>query len=344
MGPGPPVIGQAGYIFLLCLTFQNGLQSWLTGYFVDPSVVKSTIVINTELLKILFGCAYLHFNDQLVDILKNWSLKKSVQGAGLPAIIYACQNIIMIIGYQNLDGLTFNLVNQTKSIACAVFLYFVMGRRQSLPQIGALMLLFGVGALISSDSSGTKSKPYDGSMSFKLGITFCLLASLLSGLAASLVQKSQQSVGAVHPLFYSAELAIYSIACLIPLTLFQAVTGQGDGAQILELGLWKGYQLSTFIPVFTNSIGGLLVGLVVKYAGSINKGYACMMGLVLSGFVKSFVFSLPLSLQTIAAVPLVAFAMWVNLNYPYRAKEKTVKDAKSADEELGRIVRGGKEG
>jgi len=317
----PPKLGQVAFIFLACLTFQNGLQSWLTGFFVHQNVIRSTIVINTEILKIIFGLSYLHYNDQLRDILKKWSLKKSLQGAGLPAVTYSVQNIFMVIGYQNLDGLTFNLVNQTKSIACAIFLFFVMGRRQSIQQICALILLFGVGVLVSSDKT-SQEKPYDDNMTYNIGITFCLAASLLSGFAASLVQKSQQAVGAVHPLFYSAELAVYSITCLLMGLVFQVVTGKGDGQAIATLGLWQGYDLTTFIPIFTNSIGGLLVGLVVKYAGSINKGYACMMGLVLSGLVKSLIFQLPFSWQSTAAVPLVAFAMWVNLTYPYRRKAK----------------------
>jgi len=317
----PPKVGRLAFIFLTCLTFQNGLQSWLTGFFVHQSVVRSTIVINTEILKIIFGLSYLHFNDQLRDILKKWNLKKSLQGAGLPAVTYSIQNIFMVIGYQNLDGLTFNLVNQTKSIACAIFLFFVMGRRQSFQQIFALLLLLSVGVLISSDKS-SQQKPYDDSMIYNIGISFCLAASLLSGFAASLVQKSQQAVGAVHPLFYSAELAVYSIVCLGCGLIFQVFTGRGDGEAIMNFGLWKGYELTTFIPIFTNSIGGLLVGLVVKYAGSINKGYACMMGLVLSGLVKSLVFQLPFSWQAAAAVPVVAFALWINLTYPYRSKAK----------------------
>ena len=85
---------------------------------------------------------------------------------------------------------------------------------------------------------------------------------MLSGFAASLVQKSQQAVGAVHPLFYSAELAVYSITCLLMGLVFQVVTGKGDGQAIATLGLWQGYDLTTFIPIFTNSIGGLLVGTI----------------------------------------------------------------------------------
>lgn len=60
----------------------------------------------------------------------------------------------------------------------------------------------------------------------------------------------------------------------------------------------------------------------MKYAGSINKGYACMMGLVLSGAVRSVVFGSKLTWTIYAAVPLVAFAMWVNLTYPHTRKAK----------------------
>jgi len=44
-------------------------------------------------------------------------------------------------GYQNLDSLSFNLLNQTKTLAAAVCLYFFLGRKQTPLQLVALALL-----------------------------------------------------------------------------------------------------------------------------------------------------------------------------------------------------------
>ena len=51
--------------------------------------------------------------------------------AALPAVLYAIQNILAQVGYDNLDPLTFNLLNQTKvsqSISPSEPTYAVTGR------------------------------------------------------------------------------------------------------------------------------------------------------------------------------------------------------------------------
>lgn len=94
-----------------------------------------------------------------------------VRLAALPAACYAVQNVLAQVGYQNLDSLTYNLLNQTKvmnepamgqppaslsmwmpacltgglsvcqTIAAAVCLFVLTGKRQSGPQLVALALL-----------------------------------------------------------------------------------------------------------------------------------------------------------------------------------------------------------
>ena len=105
--------------------------------------------------------------------MKTWTIKESLRVAGLPASVYAIQNIFYLKGAQNIDGLTFNLINQTKSVSAAIFLFFVMGKQQSLQQVFALCLLFSVGVVISLDNENTGSQPYV-DMQYNLGITCCL--------------------------------------------------------------------------------------------------------------------------------------------------------------------------
>ena len=44
--------------------------------------------------------------------LRGWTVESSLQAALLPAVIYSVQNILLQLAYRNVDGLTFNLVNQ----------------------------------------------------------------------------------------------------------------------------------------------------------------------------------------------------------------------------------------
>ena len=62
--------------------------------------------------------------------------------SGLPAALYSIQNIVTLIAYQNLDPLTFNVLNQTKTLSAALCVYLLMGKVQSHLQIVSLGLLF----------------------------------------------------------------------------------------------------------------------------------------------------------------------------------------------------------
>ena len=91
--------------------------------------------------------------------------------------------------YQNLDGLTFNLVNQTKTIFTVVALYLVMGRRQSVRQCLALASIFGVSLYMATEKPTSAT---DRPNSFEYGIVPLVAASMLSGAASAFSQKNLQ--------------------------------------------------------------------------------------------------------------------------------------------------------
>ena len=45
-----------------------------------------------------------------------------------------------------------------------------------------------------------------------------------------------------------------------------------DSALIRDQGLFAGWTLTSWIPVVSNAVGGILVGLVTKYSGGVRKG------------------------------------------------------------------------
>lgn len=128
------------------------------------------IVIVTESSKIIIAfLSILCFHSSLErkNIFQNWNIIESFRVAGLPAILYAIQNILIQYGYLYLNSLTFNLLNQTKvmliffqtmiskyfillflffkTLSAALWLYILMGQIQSPMQIFALFLLLVAG-------------------------------------------------------------------------------------------------------------------------------------------------------------------------------------------------------
>lgn len=116
----------------------------------DPSVSKISVVLSTEVIKILIaaGVLFLLPTTQSTESLKSWSFYESISCAGIPSVLYAIQNLFIQYGYLYLDSMTFNLLNQTKTLSAAFFLYLLLGIKQSKVQILALGLLLVAGMIL----------------------------------------------------------------------------------------------------------------------------------------------------------------------------------------------------
>lgn len=119
-------------------------------------------------------------------ILGSW------KAAGLPAIIYAFQNLLMLQGTYYLDGLTLNLINQTKIIFTAICVYLVLGKPQSGVQCIALLMLFASSILLTLEKPAGGQGTTDYESWLYLGVVPVATASVLSGIASALSQRSLQ--------------------------------------------------------------------------------------------------------------------------------------------------------
>ena len=147
---------------------------------------------------------------------------------------------------------------------------------------------------------------------FSHGVVPIMCASFLSGLAGALTQKSLQ-MGQRNALLFTIELCIASILIL----LVSFVTSD-DGRQIRERGFFYEWNMHTMIPILTNSTGGILVGLVIKYAGSVRKGFALIFGILLSGLIQSYTLDTKsLSKEDVVGGLLAAISLWMHATYPY---------------------------
>lgn len=136
------------YCSLLALQF--GLQPMIAAKFTPPGVSKSSVVITTEVFKILIAVLSLlaSSSTEWEKIREQWTLWNSLQIAALPATLYAIQNLLVQYGYVLLDSMTFNLLNQTKTLSAALWLWILLGQPQSPVQMVALMMLLGAGKLL----------------------------------------------------------------------------------------------------------------------------------------------------------------------------------------------------
>ena len=224
----------------------------------------------------------------------------------VPAMLYAVQNLAALLAYQNLDGFTFNVLNQTKTLSAAFCCWLIMSRRQSFVQIIALIILLLAACImegiiplsaitspfLASETLSSRKLDRQGAATetadfqarhFTHGVVPILVASFLSGLAGAMSEKNLQGVKSRNSYLFSMELCAGSTLMLLVSLLWSE-----DGKRIWEDGFWHGWTFKTLIPIASNSAGGIVVGLVTKHAGSVRKGFALIFGILLSAILQAF--------------------------------------------------------
>jgi UDP-sugar transporter A1/2/3 len=326
----------AGKVFLCaCLALQFGLQPVCNKKFLNPEASRSSVLIAINLSKILLASFMLVRESAEVrnKITTSWTLLNSVKAAAIPSSLYAVQNLLMLCGSGWLDSMTVNLLNQTKTLSAAFFLYMIMDQRQSQIQLIALFLLFLAAVLLTCEGFFNPLDYLDiqrfsidglmnltsGSSLYVLGLLSVAGASFISGLSTALTQR-EFSIGR-HSIQYSLELAVCESVVLIVSDVVK-----GTGRQLLDGNLFKHWSWWMMIPVILNAVGGIVVGLVTKYAGAVTKGFALIVGIIVTGVVEALFLEdgTPIGLKHFVAAALVSLSIYLHSNFKYiePAKEK----------------------
>ncbi|RHY21709.1 hypothetical protein DYB32_009726 [Aphanomyces invadans] len=136
----PATSAYIGYLSMLALALQFGLQPVLNRAFAGDVRSNAVMVIMCEGCKFILAAlaiaVKLRTNPRL---LSSWNLVDSLKFSGLPACTYAVQNVLIQLSMRFLSPLEFNLINQSKLIWTAVFVYVLLHRRFSIIQCGGVM-------------------------------------------------------------------------------------------------------------------------------------------------------------------------------------------------------------
>lgn len=277
---------------------QFGFQPLLAQRYTNPTSNLTVTLFIQELVKIFLAGAFLALtspsDDHLRKTLMSFSFKGYLQASCFPSFLYSLQNVLLQLSYKSLSPITFNLLNQTKTLFAAVCCYLVLGRRQTPIQRLALMLLALSSVIIEGTvpvlkyltglanyaaslgeegalpdvsslfASGHSAFAENGFDALLVGVAPCLLASFLSGLNGALTQYFLQSSSSPkNSYMYSMELSSFM---LLLYGLWVVKDGVDVRKEIDDFGVLN------MIPIVTQALGGILVGLVTKHAGSVRKG------------------------------------------------------------------------
>ena len=378
--PSSHNLSMKAIVYMTLLALQFGIQPIVTKQFMSKSVIKSTVILAQEIVKLLIGIVGICLGartsttttttiTETTNLSSNISMLSSwLRLSLLPAALYYIQNLCSLMAYQNLDPLTYNVLNQTKTLSAAFCCYILMKKKQSTYQILALVLLL-LSALVmekilsidtvrmmlrrlpsycwpnqqlGSDDATTKSEDNSSivvSMLFEQrlyrGVLPIITASFLSGLAGAITQISLQ-LRNCNALQYTIELCVATIGIIL-----LSFTFSDDGAQIHQHGYFHGWTIYTLIPICTNSAGGLLVGLVIKYAGNVQKGFVLIFGIAFTGIFQSSssyyhhqhrhdsdeMMIMPqqgLSKESIIGTVLAVVSLWLHTVNPYVEDQKSM--------------------
>lgn len=332
----PASLGGVETIYMLLLALQFAFQPILTKTFAPPNIVKSTYVMAQDLVRVIIGLSLLFLTGSFGTATANWSLTGAWLAAGFPAGLYALQNYCSLTAYQNLSPMAYNVLNQTKTLSAAVWCYVLMRQLQSRLQVVSLFVLL-LAALVMEKvvplpfskenkklsepvqlESSTKKE--DATTHWKSGVLNVLAASLISGLAGAWTQKTLQHAQRNNSLFLSVEMAAFSALLL----LSSLAAGSPDRSRVQKEGWTVGWTGKTWIPIVTNAGGGVLVGLVTKYSGSVRKGFALILGMFLSGLLQNYLQAKDdeggkVTAQQWVGGFLAGVSLWMHSTFPYAA-------------------------
>ncbi|KAI7884849.1 nucleotide-sugar transporter [Lichtheimia hyalospora FSU 10163] len=329
------------YLVLLLLIVQNSALNLVMRYTrasvpSDQQYLASTAVFMNECVKLIvcFGALYtmtcrrslsrlvklLHY-----EFITQWPF--AVKTA-VPAVIYLIQNNLQYVAATHLDVATFAVLYQLKLLTTAFFSRIVLNKTLSqikwvalgLLTIGIALVVLPKEELVESSSTNESI----GNQSSVQGYAAVLVACVLSGLAAVYTEKilkggppsAQQrlplDVGGDkkdhHDMsvwwINSTRLAAFSVVLGVA-TLIQ------DVPIIMEKGFFVHYTPMTWCVILIQAIGGLIVGLVVKFADSILKGFATSFSIILSSLLSVWLFGFTITGPFIIGTGCVIYATYL---------------------------------
>ncbi|UIZ27287.1 hypothetical protein KXD40_005393 [Peronospora effusa] len=295
---------------LSVLALQVGIQPLLLSLYASETRDVRLRVGVVEFLKLLLALVPLCLTKgegSLLNQLKTWKLRIAMATTVFPALIYVVQNLLNHSAVVALDGVTFNVLNQTKIIWTALLVYLLLGKRQSPMQIMALGLLCIAAVLMTTSSTEMKDEETqpDADAVVITGMYEALLAAVLSALAGSIIQRALQQQKR-NQYMVTVELSVLGETILGVLAVVQDGLMRCDEDSDSQDSMWEGWSAMTLVALVCQALGGVLVGFVIRDCGNVEKSFAVVGGMGLTALFETYFNGKPFGHNAFMAMALVA--------------------------------------
>mmetsp|Transcript_40393 Transcript_40393/g.114360 ORF Transcript_40393/g.114360 Transcript_40393/m.114360 type:complete len:470 (+) Transcript_40393:497-1906(+) len=271
--------GKYGMISLVTLVVQGCLHSLVLRFsrtIQGPRYLASVAVIFTELLKILVCLSVL-----LVGCWRNGKTREEFSRTvsskaqdllcnslpmAVPATMYVMQQMLVIVAATHLDVVTFQICSQMKVFPTAIFASALLGQHLSVTQWLSLPVLAGGVSLVTATGNSTSNSAAQ--TDWTLGVAACLVSGISSAFAGVYFEKYVKGMETSSLWIRNCQLSMYGL----PLGFVSLLVT--DRATVMEHGVLQGFSVWTWGSIVLQAFGGIVVGMVVKYADNILKNFA----------------------------------------------------------------------
>ncbi|KAK8864599.1 hypothetical protein IAR55_001849 [Kwoniella newhampshirensis] len=259
----------------------------------------------------------------------------------VPAILYVIQNNLQYVAASNLDVATFQVTYQMKILTTAFFSVILLRKRLSRAKWASLiMLAIGVGIVqIQSSSAPAASTPSapitanHGEHQLRseipeetminaervmhplrgfLAVTLACLTSGLAGVYFEFILKSSSGSSPPPDLWIrNTQLSLFSlIPAIVPIVVSPSgPAGVGYVGRIMSsFSNFNGWAIGT---VLTQTFGGLITALVIRYSDNIMKGFATSLSIIISFLASVALFSYPITVSFVVGASIVLAATYL---------------------------------
>jgi len=267
--------------------------------------LTSTTVLLSEVLKlVLSACASAYSTGSFLPSITGRQFMLS----SVPACCYCAQNYLYLYGLSRIDGATFQMLTQSKTITTALFMVLLLGHPLSRLQWAALVLL-AVGVAVTQQGcvvATTVVAAGAGLTEYSAAVAATFASCVISGFACvyqeKLLKGEQQS---------QAKLTVVDMNIVMAFGggIFSLVALWQDREQIAQGGILQGYNALVWSIVVLMSAGGLLVSATIDICNNLLKVYATSVAVMCTGPVLYFVVEAPLTINYLLGSIVVVLSM-----------------------------------
>lgn len=234
----------------------------------------------------------------------------------VPAALYVAQNLLQMVAISSVSAVTYQAVTQCKLLATTLLSVWLLSRLYSYQQWCSIFILL-IGVIIVSVSKikegSAKSRNADAVVAAKLfGVIAVLAACTLGSGAAVYMEKVLKSDVKTSLWIRNAQLSLFSLIPAGMAVLYEAYK-QGAWHPLQWFGTWA------WLTVVARSIGGFLIALILKQCDALVKGIATSIAMVLSIFIESLLYDVPVSSTFAFGALLVVASSCVYVRYGVKA-------------------------